>query len=188
MFLLFINGILWGFGFAFNYLDVIFSASSSTENHVSHLTQLFEKLKKLGKIVIAEKCMLRITKTNILVAWWMWRVLAPGQMSHFQYLFTLYQLRRYLGILNFDHWLPPEITKTLFSLTTIQEGKCKPKNPRITLTSEASQALVSIQYILIDAVDLHSWDPVHIYNSYLMHQTTPWVGDVTQFLGFFTMP
>lgn len=72
---------------------------------------------------------------------------------------SLEQLWRYLGFLNFYRRFLLEIPKVVCQLTDILVGKHTPKNRRITLTSEASEAFVNRKLILAVAVQLTNLQP-----------------------------
>lgn len=60
------NGILQGFEFEFADLNDIFIASSSIDEHMIHLTQLFERFSEIGIIVNAEKHVLGACQVEFL--------------------------------------------------------------------------------------------------------------------------
>lgn len=55
-----INSIMQGLLYVFVYLDNILVASSSPDQHLTHLCQVFEHLQSHGLIVLPDKCAFRL--------------------------------------------------------------------------------------------------------------------------------
>lgn len=66
-----------GYDFKLAYLDRILIACSSTEDHMIHLIQLFERLNEFGIIVNTEKCVLGASQDEFL--WYMMNLQSPDQ-------------------------------------------------------------------------------------------------------------
>ena len=60
------DSVCAGLEFVFVYLDDILVASESEEQHVKHLTALFDRLEDNGLVVKVEKCLLGVPEIDFL--------------------------------------------------------------------------------------------------------------------------
>lgn len=62
----FVDQVVRDLPFCFPYLDDILVASESTDNHISHLRQLFERLRQFNLIINEKKCTLGVAEVTFL--------------------------------------------------------------------------------------------------------------------------
>ena len=60
------DSVCAGLEFVFVYLDDILVASESEEQHVKHLTMLFDRLEENGLVVKVKKCLLGVSEIDFL--------------------------------------------------------------------------------------------------------------------------
>lgn len=122
--------VLRGLPFAYAYIDDLLVASSSPEEHLSHLKQLFERLDKYGIVINPAKCTFGVPSLEFLGH----QVDSTGvrPLSHkvqaiqdFAPPTTLTQLRRFLGLVNFYRRFIPKCANILQPLTDLLAGKPK---------------------------------------------------------------
>ena len=117
--------------FAFIYLDDILVASSSREEHLQHLTILFNTLEESGLIVNPDKCVLGVSELEFLGH----RVTAAGleplpekvdAVQAFPLPQTAGELMRFNGMINFYNRFMPHVSlimKPLFAAVAGKKGK-----------------------------------------------------------------
>ena len=117
--------------FAFIYLDDILVASSSREEHLEHLTTLFNTLEESGLIVNPDKCVLGVSELEFLGH----KVTAAGlsplpekvaAVQSFPQPQTVGELMRFNGMINFYNRFIPHaslIMKPLFAAVAGKKGK-----------------------------------------------------------------
>jgi len=143
------------FGFTFVYLDDILVASSSHEEHLLHLRQVFSTLQAAGLRINPEKCVFAQPTVEFLGH----KVTATGvaplskhveAVQSFPPPSTIQQLQRFLGLLNFYRRFLPGIAKVLKPLTDSLAG-----NPRhLQWTEHHQQAFEAAKAALAAAVPL----------------------------------
>ncbi|BHF83219.1 hypothetical protein SprV_0802636100 [Sparganum proliferum] len=142
----FIYDILRGLSFTYVYIDDILVASSSAEEHASHLRQIFDPLQQhyfLGHHVDQHEITPLLEKVQSILS--------------FPVPKTLTQLRRFIGLLNYYRRFIPHCAATLAPLTGLLKSKAKP----IELSPAAHSAFETAKNALADANLLHhlSSDP-----------------------------
>ena len=116
--------------FAYIYLDDILVASSSREEHIIHLRQLFERLAQYGLVVNPQKCVFGKSTLNFLGH----RVTPTGiqplqdrvqVIREFPQPDTARALKEYLGLLNFYRRFVPHAAAILLPLYELAKVKDK---------------------------------------------------------------
>nr|VZI11210.1 unnamed protein product [Spirometra erinaceieuropaei] len=150
------------------YIDDILVASSSAEEHASHLRQIFDRFQKHGPQLNVDKCIFGVSFLDFLGH----HVDHHGITSllekvHSILLFpvskTLTQLRRFMGLLKYYRRFIPHFATTLVPLTDLLKSKAKP----IEFPPAAHSAFQAAKKALADATLLHhlSSDPTDASNS-----------------------
>ena len=112
----------------FVYLDDVLVASSSPAEHVRHLRQLFEALRKFGLVINRGKCVFGRQELEFLGH----RVTSSGirplpnkvrAVQKYEAPKTVKSLQRFLGMLNFYRRFLPNIAAVLRPLTDALAGK-----------------------------------------------------------------
>ncbi|KFD67383.1 hypothetical protein M514_20419, partial [Trichuris suis] len=120
----FMDEVTRGLTFCFVYLDDVLVASSSAEEHQTHLDQLFKRFEKYGIRVNPSKCVFYASQLEFLG----FQVDSEGirplpskveAIRRFPLPKTMAQLRRFLGCLNFYRQFLPHIAQTLIPLENI---------------------------------------------------------------------
>ncbi|KFD44971.1 hypothetical protein M513_14152 [Trichuris suis] len=120
----FMDEVTRGLTFCFVYLDDVLVASSSAEEHQTHLDQLFKRLEKYGIRVNPSKCVFYASQLEFLGS----QVDSEGirplpskveAIRRFPLPKTMAQLRRFLGCLNFYRQFLPHIAQTFIPLENI---------------------------------------------------------------------
>ena len=104
----FMNQVLQGLDFAYTYIDDVLIASSSPEEHLTHLRAFFERLEDFGIIINTSKSRFGVSELDFLGH----HVDATGicpleekvhAIQAFPLPGTQRKLRRFLGLVNFYH-------------------------------------------------------------------------------------
>ena len=112
------------------YLDNVLVASASPDQHICHLKQLFEALRKFGLVINRNKCVFGACELDFLGH----RVSAVGvrplpekvrAVTEYQVPQTVKSLQRFLGMLNFYRRFLPNIAAVLRPLTDALAGAPK---------------------------------------------------------------
>ncbi|BHF80355.1 hypothetical protein SprV_0702348100 [Sparganum proliferum] len=158
----FIDDILRGLSFTYVYIDDILVASSSAEEHASHLRQIFDRLQQHGLQLNVEKCTFGVSSLDFLGHHVDQHGITPllekvQSILSFPVPKTLTQLRRFIGLLNYYRRFIPHCAATLAPLTDLLKSKAKP----IELPPAAHSAFEAAKKALADATLLHhlSSDP-----------------------------
>ncbi|BHF85394.1 hypothetical protein SprV_1002855900 [Sparganum proliferum] len=158
----FIDDILRGLSFTYVYIDDILVASSSAEEHASHLRQIFDRLQQHGLQLNVEKCTFGVSSLDFLGHHVDQHGITPllekvQSILSFPVPKTLTQLRRFIGLLNYYRRFIPHCAATLAPLTDLLKSKAKP----IELPPAAHSAFETAKKALADATLLHhlSSDP-----------------------------
>lgn len=155
----FIDTVFRGLEFVFPYLDDILIASTTAEQHIQDLNEVFERLRQYGLVINAEKCHFArnevcflghtITKDAI-------KPLASKveAIDNYSRPSTRKDLRRFLGMINFYRRFLPNAAQTQLPLQVLL-GPCV-KNDRtiIEWTTETNEAFVSCKRMLREATML----------------------------------
>ncbi|UYV76640.1 hypothetical protein LAZ67_14001550 [Cordylochernes scorpioides] len=152
-----INEVLQGLDFAYAYIDDVLIASDSENQHVSHLQQLFGRLRDYGLTINETKCtfgqpsvkFLGFIITNAVISPDPQRVQAIKDIPIPD---TVGKLRRFLGMLNFYRRCLPNAASTQAPLHAMVEGR---KNVSCQWTPTALQAFDQCKFQLANAALLH---------------------------------
>ncbi|UYV73849.1 hypothetical protein LAZ67_11001128 [Cordylochernes scorpioides] len=152
-----INEVLQGLDFAYAYIDDVLIASDSENQHVSHLQQLFGRLRDYGLTINETKCtfgqpsvkFLGFIITNAGISPDPQRVQAIKDIPIPD---TVGKLRRFLGMLNFYWRCLPNAASTQAPLHAMVEGR---KNASCQWTPTALQAFDQCKFQLANAALLH---------------------------------
>ncbi|UYV64153.1 hypothetical protein LAZ67_2006783 [Cordylochernes scorpioides] len=152
-----INEVLQGLDFAYAYIDDVLIASDSENQHVSHLQQLFGRLRDYGLTINETKCtfgqpsvkFLGFIITNAGISPDPQRVQAIKDIPIPD---TVGKLRRFLGMLNFYRRCLPNAASTQAPLHAMVEGR---KNVSCQWTPTALQAFDQCKFQLANAALLH---------------------------------
>ncbi|UYV72011.1 hypothetical protein LAZ67_9001548, partial [Cordylochernes scorpioides] len=152
-----INKVLQGLDFAYAYIDDVLIASDSENQHVSHLQQLFGRLRDYGLPINETKCtfgqpsvkFLGFIITNAGISPDPQRVQAIKDIPIPD---TVGKLRRFLGMLNFYWRCLPNAASTQAPLHAMVEGR---KNASCQWTPTALQAFDQCKFQLANAALLH---------------------------------
>ncbi|UYV81705.1 hypothetical protein LAZ67_20002057 [Cordylochernes scorpioides] len=156
-----INEVIQGLDFAYAYIDDVLIASDSENQHVSHLQQLFGRLRDYGLTINETKCtfgqpsvkFLGFIITNAGISPDPQRVQAIKDISIPD---TGGKLRRFLGMLNFYRRCLPNAASTQAPLHAMVEGR---KNASCQWTPTALQAFDQCKFQLANAALLHHTFP-----------------------------
>ncbi|UYV60412.1 hypothetical protein LAZ67_1001072 [Cordylochernes scorpioides] len=152
-----INEVLQGLDFAYAYIDDVLIASDSENQHVSHLQQLFGRLRDYGLTINETKCtfgqpsvkFLGFIIANAGISPDPQRVQAIKDITVPD---TVGKLRRFLGMLNFYRRCLPNAASTQAPLHAMVEGR---KNASCQWTSTVLQAFDQCKFQLANAALLH---------------------------------
>lgn len=161
----FMDQVLRGLPFCFNYLDDLLIASPDIESHFDHLRQLFERLSEHGIIIHPTKCEFAVNELDFLGHHVTSLGITPlasnvSAITEFQLPTTTRSLRRFLGLVNFYHRFIPrcaEILRPLHAL--LASHPAKPKAAPLMWNESAEKAFQSIKSALSEATLLAHPDP-----------------------------
>ena len=133
----FIDQVLRGLPFVFAYIDDLLVASSSTEEHYSHLKELFQRLDEFGLVVNPDKCTFGVESVEFLGHHVSVQGVSPlpekvSAVVDFPFPTSIRQLRRYLGFVNFYQRFIPSCAHIVQPLTDILKGKKQNKTIQLT--------------------------------------------------------
>ncbi|BHF77907.1 hypothetical protein SprV_0602101700 [Sparganum proliferum] len=158
----FIDEVLRGLSFTYVYIDDIHVASSSAEEHASHLRQIFDRFQQHGLQLNFDKCIFGVSSLDFLGHHVDQHRITPllekvQSILSFTVSKTLTQLGRFIGLLNYYRRFIPHCAATLAPLTDLLKSKVKP----IELPPAAHSAFETAKKALADATLLYhlSSDP-----------------------------
>nr|VZI25050.1 unnamed protein product [Spirometra erinaceieuropaei] len=160
----FIDEILRGLPFAYAYIDDILVASSSAEEHASHLRVIFDRFQQHGLQLNVDKCTFGVSSLDFLGHHVDQHGITPllekvQSILSFPVPKTLTQLRRFIGLLNYYRRFIPHCAATLAPLTDLLKSKAKPIElpPAVHLAFEtAKKALADATLLYHLSSDLHA--------------------------------
>nr|VZI42778.1 unnamed protein product [Spirometra erinaceieuropaei] len=152
----FIDEILRGLPFAYAYIDDILVASSSAEEHASHLRRIFDRFQQHGLQLNVDKCVFGVNSLDFLGHHVDQHGITPLTekvqcILSFPVPNTLTQLRRFIGFINYYGRFIPHCAAILAPLTDLLKSKAKP----IELSPAAHTAFGEAKKALADATMLH---------------------------------
>ncbi|GBL87037.1 Transposon Ty3-G Gag-Pol polyprotein [Araneus ventricosus] len=139
------DNALQGLDFCFVYIDDLLIASSSLEEHLDHLKQVFDRLRKFGLVLNRDKCVFAVENLSFLGHKIDKYGITPlpekvEAISNFPRPKTIQDLRRFLGMLNFFRRFLPQAAQKQLPLQKML-GKCKKRDKTpLNWTDESDQA------------------------------------------------
>ena len=114
----FMDHVLRGLDFAYAYIDDVLVASSSEEEHLTHLRIIFSKFQEYGIIINPKKCLLGVTELQFLGHAVSAQGISPlpdkvHAVQEFPPPSNQQQLREFLGLINFYHRFIPHCAHVL---------------------------------------------------------------------------
>ena len=151
----FMDQVLRGLPFAYDYIDDILVASATKEEHLEHLHEVCRRLETYGIVVNPSKCVLGTDSLDFLGH----RVDRHGirpleekvdAVHHFPQPTSQRKLRQFLGLVNFYHRFIPGCARILQPLNALLTGSSK-GDRRLVWTPDAEAAFHRIKDVLADA-------------------------------------
>ncbi|GBN81655.1 Transposon Ty3-G Gag-Pol polyprotein [Araneus ventricosus] len=139
------DNALQGLDFCFVYIDDLLIASSSLEEHLDNLKQVFDRLRKFGLVLNRDKCVFAVENLSFLGHKIDKYGITPlpekvEAISNFPRPKTVQDLRRFLGMLNFFRRFLPQAAQKQLPLQKML-GKCKKRDKTpLNWTDESDQA------------------------------------------------
>ncbi|GBM17723.1 Transposon Ty3-I Gag-Pol polyprotein [Araneus ventricosus] len=139
------DNALQGLDFCFVYIDDLLIASSSLEEHLDHLKQVFDRLRKFGLVLNRDKCTFAVENLSFLGHKIDKYGITPlpekvEAISNFPRLKTVQDLGRFLGMLNFFRRFLPQAAQKQLPLQKML-GKCEKRDKTpLNWTDESDQA------------------------------------------------
>nr|VZI17555.1 unnamed protein product [Spirometra erinaceieuropaei] len=148
----FVDRVLRGLPFVYAYIDDLLVASSTTEEHMEHLTTVFDRLQQFGVVLNPSKCVFGVRSLEFLGHMVDSHGIRPlpskvAAIRDFPPPTSKRQLQRFLGMVNFYRRFLPNCADLMLPLTNMLSG---PKG-RLELTGEALTAFERIRNSLADA-------------------------------------
>lgn len=145
----FIDSVTRGLPSTFAYIDDILVASTTPDEHESHLRQLFARLAAHGVVINIQKCEFGVSSTEFLGHHVSSNGIAPlpnkVQAIHdFPRPESLRQLRRFLGLVNFYRRFIPHCASILRPLEALL-SPAKARTSALFWTTEADTAFLHIK-------------------------------------------
>ena len=130
----FINEVLRGLDFLYVYIDDILIASSSAEDHQTHLRLLFKRLNEFGVLINPSKCVWGQSAVKFLGYEISQHGVQPPSekieaIQNFPLPKTAKELRRFLGTINFYRRTIPNAATKQALLNELLKGNIKGKEP-----------------------------------------------------------
>nr|VZI49866.1 unnamed protein product [Spirometra erinaceieuropaei] len=148
----FIDRVLRGLPFVYAYIDDVLVASRDVEEHLHHLTLLFDRFQQFGVTLHPSKCVLGATSLEFLGHLINSNGIRPlpskvASIRDFPPPTSKRQLQRFLGMVNFYRRFLPNCADTILPLTDLLSG---PKRT-FELTSAALTSFEQVKDLLADA-------------------------------------
>src|ERR1700755_2369439 len=152
----FMDSVLRGLPFCCAYLDDLLIASSSPEQHKSHLQAVFTRLQEFGIRVNPDKCVLGVPSLTFLGHTISPSGVLPLQdrvsaIRQFPLPETQRQLRQFLGMITFYHRFIPSAAALLTPLTSLLKGKKRGQSTKVTWSDAARQTFSDAKSALAEA-------------------------------------
>lgn len=155
----FMHSIVGNLDFCYVYIDDILIASENYNQHLQHVKIVFEKLVKFGIILNANKCNFAKTSVDFLG----YSLSADGirpltdkvkAVINYPLPETIWDLKRFLGMINFYRRFLPNAAKVQAPLHSIQKKNKKKDLTKIEWTLELKEAFEGCKKLLSDFVML----------------------------------
>ena len=176
----FMDQVLRGLDFCYDYIDDVLVASSSPEEHKQHLRQVFQRLRHYGIIINPQKCVFGAPSIEFLGH------LVDSDGIHplpakvqaivaFPQPKSRRQLRTFLGLVNFYHRFIPRCAKIVEPLNTLLSGG----HEHLSWDDATTQAFSAVKEALASATLLAHPKP-HALTNVMTDASNAAVGAVLQ--------
>lgn len=151
--------VLRGLDFLFTYIDDVFIASESEEQHKQHLNVVFQRFNEFGVTINISKCVFGVSKIDFLG----FQVSTDGvrplddrveAIVNFPKPETVEQLRRFLGMINFYRSHIPKAVDCQSELNNYLHNTKKRDKTIIAWTDKANEAFLKCKESLKSAATL----------------------------------
>ena len=151
----FVNKVLRGLPFVFVYIDDVLIFSKTREEHMRHLTHVFDRLKYYGLILNKDKCIFDVDEIVLIGHKVNREGVAPLEskvtaIQKFPRPSNMKQLRRFLGMLNYYRRFIPAATATLQPLNRMPSPR-KYSRQTLSWNKETEEAFSAIKAKLVSA-------------------------------------
>ncbi|BHF75238.1 hypothetical protein SprV_0501833400 [Sparganum proliferum] len=148
----FIDRVLRGLPFVYVYIDDVLVASRDVEEHLQHLTLLFDRFQQFGVTLHPAKCILGATSLEFLGHLIDSNGIRPlpskvAAIRDFPPPTSKRQLQRFLGMVNFYRRFLPNCADTILPLTSLLSGSKR----TFELTPAALTSFEQVKALLADA-------------------------------------
>ncbi|BHF75332.1 hypothetical protein SprV_0501842800 [Sparganum proliferum] len=148
----FIDRVLRGLPFVYVYIDDVLVASRDVEEHLQHLTLLFDRFQQFGVTLHPAKCILGATSLEFLGHLIDSNGIRPlpskvAAIRDFPPPNSKRQLQRFLGMVNFYRRFLPNCADTILPLTNLLSGSKR----TFELTPAALTSFEQVKALLADA-------------------------------------
>ncbi|BHF62327.1 hypothetical protein SprV_0200530900 [Sparganum proliferum] len=148
----FIDRVLRGLPFVYVYIDDVLVASRHVEEHLQHLTLLFDRFQQFGVTLHPAKCILGATSLEFLGHLIDSSGIRPlpskvAAIRDFPAPTSKRQLQRFLGMVNFYRRFLPNCADTILPLTNLLSGSKR----TFELTPAALTSFEQVKALLADA-------------------------------------
>nr|VZI45164.1 unnamed protein product [Spirometra erinaceieuropaei] len=155
----FVDRVLRGVPFLYAYIDDLLVASSTTEEHMEHLTTVFDRLQQIGVVLNPSKCVFGVPSLEFLGHLVDSHGIRPlpskvAAIRDFPPPTSKRQLQRFLGMVNFYRRFLPNCADTILPLTNLLSGSKR----TFELTPATLTSFEQVKALLADATLL-----THIY-------------------------
>ena len=150
----FMDQVLYGLPFAYDYIDDILVASTNPEEHLLHLREVCRRLDAHGIVVNPDKCVLGVPSLDFLGHRVDHHGIRPLEdkveaIRQFPQPTSQRKLRQFLGLVNFYHRFIPGCARILEPLHILLTGPAK-TDRRLVWTPEAETAFTTVKNTLAD--------------------------------------
>nr|VZI02490.1 unnamed protein product [Spirometra erinaceieuropaei] len=151
----FVDRVLRGLPFVYAYIDDLLIASSTTEEHMEHLTTVFDRLQQFGVVLNTSKCVFGVPSLEFLGHLVDSHGIRPppskfAAIRDFPPPTSKRQLQRFLGMVNFYRRFLANCADTILPLTNLLSGSKR----TFELTPAALTSFEQVKALLADATIL----------------------------------
>ena len=159
-----IDEVTRGLDNVFAYIDDVLVASTDPDDHLKHLTELFQRLAHSGLVINLDKCTFGASSLQFLGHIIQSDGIRPvpekvSAIQDFPAPTCVRQLKRFLGLVNFYRRFIPDCAAILKPLTALLSGPRLSKAAPIQLSAAALTAFESVKSTLAKVTLLHHPDP-----------------------------
>ena len=151
----FMDQVLCGLPFAYDYIDDILVASATEEEHLEHLREVCCRLDANSIVINPKKCVLGVTSLEFLGHQVDKHGIRPLEekvdaVRHFPRPTSQKKLRQFLGLVNFYHRFIPGCARILQPLHSLLTGSSK-SDRCLAWTTDAETAFTRVKEALAEA-------------------------------------